>query len=78
MKEYYVLWDGASLGKNYCGTLFEYDIERIFSYYYYGVIPWDIKYQMKTLQPGQNIRYIFHGTTDTIEICNAHDLLDYE
>ena len=76
MKEFFVMWDGTSHGKSYYGTLFECDIERIFSMYFYGVLPWSIRDRMRELQPGQNIRYIFPGTTDTIEICNSSDLLE--
>ncbi len=39
MKEFFVMWDGASLGKSLCGTLFLEDLDRIFSLYYYGVTP---------------------------------------
>lgn len=75
-KEYFVLWDGSSMGKSCCGILWECDVEQIFSLYYYGVLPWSIRDRMRDLQPGETIRYIFPGTTDTIEICNAHDLLE--
>ena len=75
MKEFFVMWDGASVGKSLCGTLFLEDLDRIFSLYYYGVTPWSIRDRAEALQPGETIRYIFPGTTDTIEICNASDLL---
>lgn len=75
MKEFFVMWDGASVGESLCGTLFLEDLDRIFSRYYYGVTPWSIRDRAESLQPGETIRYIFPGTTDTIEICNASDLL---
>ena len=64
------------MGKSWCGILRECDIERIFSQYYYWVLPWSVRDRMGELQPGENIKYIFPGTADTIEICNASDLLD--
>jgi len=75
VKEYFVIWNGASMGKSLCGTLFLDDLERIFSLYYYGVTPWSIRDRVECLHPGETIRYTFPGTADTIEICNASDLL---
>lgn len=77
IKEFFVIYDGANTGDSYCGTLFLEDLDLIFSWYNCRAMPHSIRESLEALLPGQTFAYTFPGTTDTIRICNASDLLEY-
>lgn len=75
MKEYSVAYSGNERNKPLIGIVWLEDIEKIFSYYLLEGIPAEIRAFLAALPEGVELTYRFPGTADTIEICNASDLL---